>query len=105
VPFFHSQAARHLNCAAAGALVRASRAAIKAATFTPLLTPLVGSAIVPSIGSSERFLFQHSIEGAFKPVNLYSQRELAPSKPAREIPPSYHDLRELAFVVRSAGGN
>ena len=36
--------------------VRASRAATSASTFTPLLTPLVGSAIVPSIGSSERFL-------------------------------------------------
>jgi hypothetical protein len=38
VPFFHSQAARHLNCAACGALVSASRAEINAETFTPLLT-------------------------------------------------------------------
>ena len=30
VPFFHSHAARHLNCAATGALVSASRASSKA---------------------------------------------------------------------------
>src|SRR5215510_7344970 len=48
VPFFHSQDARHLNCAAWGALVSASRAAIKASTFTPLLT----ATLVPAIALS-----------------------------------------------------
>src|SRR5262245_26755572 len=45
VPFFHSHAARHLNCAACGALVSASRAAIKASTFTPLLTATLALAV------------------------------------------------------------
>jgi hypothetical protein len=37
---FETTTPRHLNCAASGALVSASRAASKASTFTPLLTEL-----------------------------------------------------------------
>src|SRR5690242_12205013 len=46
VPRCHSLTARHVNCAAAGAPVRASRAPSSAATLTPLLTVWVVVAVV-----------------------------------------------------------
>src|SRR5262249_41837986 len=46
VPFSHSQLARHLNCAAAGAFSKASRAPSSAVTLTPLSTlSLVGMVV------------------------------------------------------------
>jgi hypothetical protein len=54
--------------------VSASRAAIKAATFTPLLTPLVASTIVPSIGSIDEQAFFVDVDGIV--VFAIASREL-----------------------------
>src|SRR5215207_8516085 len=97
VPRCHSLVARHVNCAAAGAPVRASRAPSSAATLTPLLA--VGVVLVPVVMVN---LLEVGVEYRAYPDEAEQSRGLPGHRWGRTV--GHPALHERSFVSRNRDG-